>query len=216
MPTLKLWAYGPFEQLVHAEIHRLAGEDFDRRVAMIGFDNAIEVAVTTYLSLHPIQRGNRQYARADVDRWLGNYHTKIDFVESEFLQRGITLAHAKDEIVWFHEVRNGQYHAGGAAIPQGRELQGVRVAAMQIFSVLFDEPDPERLVSEQIAELTPPSLPGRDGDKDRMIDGEYGTVALAGRHLYTSELLHSWDPIAYSELAQDLANLEVGDGEDAE
>ena len=57
MRPLKPWAYGPFEILLHAELHYRVGEDFDRRIAMIGFDNAIEVAITTYLGLHPIQPG---------------------------------------------------------------------------------------------------------------------------------------------------------------
>ncbi len=216
MRLLKPWAYGPFELIVHAEMHNLAGEDFDRRLAMIGFDNAIEVAITTYLGLHPIQRGNRQYRRADVDQWLTNYHTKVDFVEAEFATRSVSLVHGKDEIVWFHEVRNGQYHAGGAAIPQARELQGVRAVAIQIFSVLFDEADTERLVKERIADLSPHSRPERDDEKDRLIDGEYGTLKLAGRLVYTSELLYAWDPFAYSELARDIAAAETADTEDAE
>lgn len=65
--TLKPWAWGPFEVLLHAELHYRVGEDFDRRIAMIGFDNAIEVAITTYLTLHPMQRGNRTYPKADVE-----------------------------------------------------------------------------------------------------------------------------------------------------
>ena len=56
---LKPWAYGPFEILLHAETHYLSGEDIDRRLSIIGFDNAIELAITTYLHLHPIQRGGR-------------------------------------------------------------------------------------------------------------------------------------------------------------
>lgn len=38
MRILKPWAYGPFEILLHAELHYRAGEDSDRRIAMIGFD----------------------------------------------------------------------------------------------------------------------------------------------------------------------------------
>lgn len=30
MTNLKPWANGPFEQILHAEIHRLNGDDFDR------------------------------------------------------------------------------------------------------------------------------------------------------------------------------------------
>lgn len=79
MTGIKPWAVGPFEMLYHAETHFLKGEDFDRRIALISFDNAIEVAITTYLALHPIQRGQRQYQRTDIETWQRNYHTKLDF-----------------------------------------------------------------------------------------------------------------------------------------
>lgn len=60
MTSMAPWATGTFELLVHAEGHLRGGEDFDRRIALISFDNAIEVAITTYLTLHPIQRGDRK------------------------------------------------------------------------------------------------------------------------------------------------------------
>ncbi|WDT79485.1 MAG: hypothetical protein MPW14_20465 [Candidatus Manganitrophus sp.] len=76
MNTLTPWALGPFEIILHAEMHYRNGEDFDRRIAVVGFDNAIEVAIHTYLSLHPIQRQNRTYPKGDVEKWLDNFHTK--------------------------------------------------------------------------------------------------------------------------------------------
>ena len=85
MTTLHPWAIGPFELIVHAEGHRRADEDFDRRIALISFDNAVEVIITTYLTLHPIQRGGREYKKDDVDKWLKNYHSKLDFFESEMV-----------------------------------------------------------------------------------------------------------------------------------
>ena len=77
MSALKPRALGPFELLVHAEMHYRTGEDFDRRIAIVGFDNAIEVAIHTYLNLHPIQRLNKTYPKADIDKWLDNFHTKV-------------------------------------------------------------------------------------------------------------------------------------------
>jgi hypothetical protein len=53
MNNLPPWADGPFELIVHAEMHLRKGEDFDRRIALISFDNSIEVSITTYLTLHP-------------------------------------------------------------------------------------------------------------------------------------------------------------------
>jgi hypothetical protein len=200
MKALKPWAYGPFELIVNAERHFRKGEDFDRRLALISYDNAIEVAITTYLTLHPIQRSQRTYTREDCAKWLANYHTKLDFFEKECAERKINMPCGKDEMVWYHELRNGQYHAGGATVPQGRELDGVRMVAIQVFSVLFDEPDAETLVHESHDELTIHNAPSRNAEWDRLIDGRYGVIELAGQECYTSEVLHSFDPIAYSEL----------------
>lgn len=213
---LKHWAYGPFEVLMHAEMHYRIGEDIDRRIAMIGFDNAIEVAITTYLSLHPIQRSNRSYTKADVDKWLQNYHSKVDFFFVECQSRAVSPSAQKDEIVWFHEVRNGQYHHGGAAIPQRRELDGVRAAAVEVFAVLFEEADVLCSLEQHIAAASLPPPPPRVDDFDRLIDNEYPMVEVCGRPEYVSDVLYGLDPTRYRETALELQSNEEaaapGDG----
>lgn len=204
MRQLKPWAYGPFEILLHAELHYRVGEDFDRRIAMIGFDNAIEVAITTYLGLHPIQRDNRQYPNADVERWLNNYHTKVGFFFQECVTRQVSVVGQPDEIVWYHEVRNGQYHVGGATVPQRRELDGVRAAAMEVFAVLFDAPDVSSLLDAYVAERTPPPLAQRTDDDDRLIDNAYGIIEVGDRMEYASDVLYALDPERYRETALEL------------
>jgi len=197
--VLKPWAWGPSELLVHAELHMRDGEDFDRRIALISFDNAIEVAITTYLSLHPIQRQNRAYQKTQVEQWLGNYHTKIDFFIWEIQQRGLACQSEKPDIVWYHDVRNGQYHSGGATIPQERELQGIRTAALWIFSVLFDVTNVGQLVESHVLQRTNQNVPARTDELDKMIDAEHGLCEIAGESYYTSEALHAIDAVAYSE-----------------
>lgn len=204
MRQLKPWAYGPFEILLHAELHYRVGEDFDRRIAMIGFDNAIEVAITTYLGLHPIQRGNRQYPNADVERWLNNYHTKVGFFFQECGNRQIAVVGQQDEIVWYHEVRNGQYHVGGATVPQKREMDGVRAAAMEVFAVLFDAPDVSSLLDAYVAARTPPAPAPRTDDDDRLIDDAYDMIQVGDRKEYASDVLHALDPERYREIALEL------------
>ena len=108
MSSLPPWASGPFELLVHAESHLRGAEDFDRSIALIGFDNAIEVAITTFLTLHPIQRGGRTFQSNEVDQWMRNYHTKLDFFENELEIRDITWSVEKSHIVWAHDQRNGE------------------------------------------------------------------------------------------------------------
>ena len=211
MSALKPWADGPFELILHAELHLQSRNDFDRRIALISFDNAIEVAITTYLTLDPIQRQNKTYQRSDVDRWLNNYHSKLDFIFHEAASRGISISCDKGEIVWFHKVRNDQYHSGGPAVPRERELRDIRRSALEIFSILFDVPDVENLLKIRIAELTEASRPKRSDEADKLIDERYGVVRVAGMMYYTSELLFGVDPFAY---ATAFANIQSGVMED--
>ena len=205
MRQLKPWAYDPFEILLHAELHYRVGEDFDRRIAMIGFDNAIEVAITTYLGLHPIQRGNRQYPNADVERWRNYYHTTVDFFFQECATRQVGIVGQRDEIVWYHEVRNGQYHVGGATVPQRRELDGVRAAALEVFAVLFEVADAEAQLDAHISAMQQAPQP-RTAEGDRLIDDKYGLIDLCAQLEYSSELLYAVDANRYHETIRNLEN----------
>jgi hypothetical protein len=196
---LNPWAYGPYDLIVHAELHRQGTEDFDRRIALISYDNAIEIAITVYLTLHPIQRQNREYSKEDVTKALANYHTKIDFFIVEVEKRGKVIECSKDKLVWYHDVRNSQYHGGIAAIPQERDLDGIRKAAIWIFSILFDVPNAEELIQAQVRRLTNQDNPPKIDKYDKLIDAEYGMCEIAGEPHYTSEVLYLIDPVAYSE-----------------
>jgi hypothetical protein len=204
MTTLKPWADGPFELILHAELHMRDGTDFDRRIALISFDNAIEVAIATYLALHPLLRQNRTYSHEEVKKWLSNYHSKVDFFFCEATERGLAVPFDKAELVWYHEVRNGQYHVGGPTVPRERELAEIRAAALGIFSILFDIGDVEELLQGRIGEMSDGRPPKRDQGADRLIDERYGVVRVAGLTYYTSELLYGVDPFAYRTVAADL------------
>ena len=116
--SLPPWANGPLELLVHAEGHLRGGEDFDRRIALISFDNAIEVTIATYLKLNPIQRDGRPYKNSDVETWLSNYYTKLDFLEAEIVERDSSWQVEKGHIIWAHDHRNEQYHGGHKGTPE--------------------------------------------------------------------------------------------------
>ena len=208
MAGLKPWTYGPFELILHAELHRLQGDDFDRRIALIGFDNSVEVSITTYLTLNPIQRGGREYTRTDVYNWLSNYHSKLEFYfETELQQRSISPKVDKGDIIWYHSIRNDQYHGGSQSIPEVRALEGIREAALWVFSVLFDIPDIETILRTQIdQELQSGTKPEREPALDRVIDVVYGMVEVAGQTYYTSELLFGVDHVAYRELGEGLSS----------
>jgi len=210
MKRLKPWARGPFEQILHAEIHMLNGEDFDRRIALISFDNAIEVSITTYLTLNPIQRDGIQYKKDDVIKWLDNYHSKIAFFMDEVDKRNLPVEIEKSIIVWYHDIRNEQYHGGTRGIPESHVLDGIRKAALWVFSVLFDVLNINEILADCVAHsLKKDEKPERDPEMDRAIDSSYGMVQVMGQDYYTSELLFGVDPVAYREIGTSLSNENV-------
>ena len=42
---LEPWKKKPFELIFHAEVHYRRGDDYDRRLALISFDNSIEISI---------------------------------------------------------------------------------------------------------------------------------------------------------------------------
>jgi len=206
MKSIPPWANGPFELLQHAEGHLLGGEDFDRRIALISFDNAIEVAITTYLTLNPIQRGNRTYPKSDVEKWLNNYHTKLDFLETELIARHLRWSVEKSHIIWAHDHRNEQYHGGQKGTPEKNVLKIIRQAALWVFSVLFEVADVEALLAKAIVDSSPSSPPNPDKTFNKAIDREYGIVEVGEQSYYTSELLFAIDYAAYRDLGARLSS----------
>jgi len=205
MSTLAPWANGPFELIVHAEEHLRSGDDFDRRIALISFDDAIEVAITTYLTLHPIQRGRREYSKAKCDEWLKNFHTKLDFIEEELAARALTWKVEKSHIVWAHDHRNEQYHGGKKGTPEQVVLAIARSAALWIFGVLFDVADAEAAVKEAVQATLPQILPLRKKEFDEAIDTAIDPVAFGDVTYTASELLFNTDYDAYRDLGASLA-----------
>lgn len=200
MTPLPPWANGPFELLVHAEGHLRGGDDFDRRIALISFDNAIEVAITTYLTLNPIQRGGRTYPKVDVEKWLNNYHSRLDFLEVEITARGVSWLVDRSHIIWAHDHRNEQYHGGHKGTPEKAVLKIIRDAALWVFSVLFDASDAEAALHKAILDKAPPDAPSPEKTLDIAIDAQYGIIEVGEQSYYASELLFAVDYAAYRDL----------------
>jgi hypothetical protein len=202
--ALPPWAQGPFELIVHAEEHLRQGDDFDRRISLISFDNAIEVAITTYLSLNPIQRGNKTYQKVDVEKWLYNYHSKLDFLEQELTKRCLPWVVERSHIVWVHDQRNEQYHGGAKGTPEKQVLEIVRSCALWIMSVLYNIPNIEQILNDTISAKLPPAPPQPKEDFNQAIDELYGPVEVAGQIYSTSEILFALDDVLYQAIGTEL------------
>lgn len=135
--ALRPWMKGPFELIRHADGHLKDNGDTDRRIALIGFDNAIEVSIDVFLRLHPKLRVGIELRRDEVEQAQRNYHTKIEFLDKHVQTRQIPLSIPVDEIVWFHQLRNELYHSGNGMVPEEHVISGAREAALAVFQALF-------------------------------------------------------------------------------
>jgi hypothetical protein len=137
LDDLKPWMRGPFELIRHADGHRVAKGDTDRRIALIGFDNAIEVAIDVFIRLHPKIRGGVEIPRAQVEVATRTYHSKIEFLDSYVQDRKMPLRVSVEDIVWYHQLRNELYHSGNGMVPEEYVIVGARSAALAVFQALF-------------------------------------------------------------------------------
>ena len=135
--ALKPWMKGPFELIRHADGHLQQKGDTDRRIALIGFDNAIEVSIDVYVRLHPKLRKGLEITGEEVKTAQKNYHTKVEFLDKHVQDRQIPLSVPVDEIVWYHQLRNELYHSGNGMVPEEHVILGARTAALAVFQALF-------------------------------------------------------------------------------
>lgn len=200
------WAERPFELLLHGELHYRAGEDFDRRMALVSFDNAIEISITNYLGLNPIlRRGNRTYPRDSVERWKTNFHSKLDFLELECSELQVEMYVERAHIVWCHDQRNDEYHQARASAPDRLVLEGIRRASLWVFEFLYDVPGVIPLLDERIAAMAAMKAPSpRTDEFDFLINAYCDEVRIGDFTFPPSEVLLSHDPEAYRALGLEL------------
>lgn len=134
---LKPWMHGPFELIRHALNHYRAGEDEDRRFALIGFDNAIEVCIDAFLRLHPKLRDGFEISKNEKDKALRNYHTKLEFLDNHVQAKQINLTIPIEKILWYHQLRNQLYHSGNGMVPESIQVEGAKNAAFFVFQALY-------------------------------------------------------------------------------
>lgn len=199
---LKPWAARPFELIHHAETHYRIGNDYDRRLALISFDNSIEVSISTYLSLNPLQRADRQYDKKDVATWLHDFYSKLDFFLQEITKRGLPIYKEKDIIVWYHDQRNDCYHGVGFGVPEKKTIDGIRQVALWVFSVLFETADIETILEDSIStsDKDKPAIPERFVVPHEPTLPEISNDPNQAKALAIATLLGKWDESNESDL----------------
>lgn len=110
----KIWSSGPKELLYHAFEHMAKGQPFDFRIAMISIDNAVELAIKTYLTLPKRARGTEGPTLKRFQEASNSFSHLINLLEEYAKHKlsGIDLG----EIEVYHRSRNTLYHDGNVTI----------------------------------------------------------------------------------------------------
>jgi hypothetical protein len=145
------WASGAIELLRHADSHIHCESAFDRRIAFISIDNAVETAVRTFLSL-PRTKSGVVVRRDDIEAVENSFPGLLALL---WKHAGARLTGIDDaDIEHYHRIRNKLYHDGTGLSVDEQYLRAYRqIAALMmknLFGVDLGEPQPaptlERLI----------------------------------------------------------------------
>ncbi|MFC1918837.1 hypothetical protein ACFLWW_02545 [Chloroflexota bacterium] len=193
MASNKVWISGPRELLDHAFSHLSGGKAFDYRIAMISIDNAVELAIKTYLSLPKRIRGSDGPSRKRYEEASSSFTSLVDLLEEYAGNRlgGIELG----DIEIYHRLRNTLYHDGNGVTVDPEYVDSY----LQIAQVLLDN-----LLGVKL-ENTQTTLPSSSlGDlvskwAQLSVDVRYLNDIHTGKHLQSGEpILHTVDRLVTS------------------
>jgi hypothetical protein len=106
----KPWTDGSKELLTHALDHLAGKSDFDRRVAFISIDNAVELIIKTFLGLPKRIKKCSGPNKKELDEAENSFPELLNILEKFNKDKivGIKL----EDIEWYHRIRNQLYHSG--------------------------------------------------------------------------------------------------------
>lgn len=132
------WTDGPKELIQHAVDHLSLGGDFDRRIAMISIDNAVELAIKTFLGLPQRVRGTNGPTRRELENASESFPALLDLLQSHAADKiaGLSL----DDIEWYHRLRNQLYHSGNGITIERSKVETYLQLAISLFTSLFGTP----------------------------------------------------------------------------
>ena len=130
----KPWTSGPKELLDPARSHLGSRAAFDFRIAMISIDNAVELAIRTFLGLPKRVRGSDGPSRRELEAAIG-FPDLLDLLEKygEDKLTGVELG----DIEWYHRLRNTLYHDGNGVTVDPEKVDAYNQIAHVLFENLF-------------------------------------------------------------------------------
>lgn len=145
------WASGAIELLRHADSHINLETAFDRRIAFISIDNAVETMMRTFVSL-PQSKSSVKIGRKEVEA-VENSFPGLTALLWQYAGGKLTGIDDAD-IEHYHRIRNKLYHDGtGLSVDEQYLLAYRQIAVLllkNLFGVDLGEPKPaptlERLI----------------------------------------------------------------------
>ena len=128
------WASGALELLRHADSHLELVSAFDKRIAFISIDNAVETCVRTFLSL-PASKSSIKVSRSDLEAASNSFPRLVEmlFAHAGGHLQGLDPA----DIEHYHRIRNTLYHEGTGLSVDDQYLAAYRSIAAVLLKSLF-------------------------------------------------------------------------------
>lgn len=132
----RTWASGSCELLRHASDHMAFSSAFDRRVAYISVDNAVELTLRTFVALPPRFFEGQGPRREEVDESTGSFTKLIELAAKHAKRRldGVDL----NDLDFYHSLRNTLYHHGTGISVDEKHLARYYQLAAELLQRLLD------------------------------------------------------------------------------
>lgn len=134
---LKPWVGGVIELLEHAIVHINEASDFDRRIAFISIDNAVELSIRTFLALPKRVRKHDVPSRKELQDAENSFPMYLDLIEKYATDK--LIAFELSDIEWYHRLRNQLYHNGTGLTVEKSKVEAYYEISKNLFELLFDE-----------------------------------------------------------------------------
>ena len=145
------WASGAAELLKHADSHIGLNTAFDKRMAFISIDNSVETSIRVFLSL-PKSKSGIKVAHRELREAENSFPQCLVLLVKYAANR--LLGIDKDDIEYYHRIRNKLYHDGtGLSVDQQHLDAYRRIAAIllqNLFGVTVDSTDSEQSTLERL------------------------------------------------------------------
>jgi hypothetical protein len=128
------WVSGPCELLEHGLELLQHDSDKNRRLAIIGIDNSVELMAKTFLGL-PKRVTGLTIGRNKYSEFSESFPKLLDALEEYAADKitGINLG----EIEWYHRLRNELYHQGNGLTVERAKVEAYAELAKLLMKMLF-------------------------------------------------------------------------------